>query len=182
MSLLGSIGGALKGAIGGFSSGGFLGAGMGAVQGAQAAKPNKARGRGQGYQLAAMRGQAVPATAPFLTRSLVGLPSTNTYSASAPVASGGFTWSPSGPMSTLGFSATKATWGSRRQPAGGFDANGWPLKANGHPYKKYRSMNPLNGRAARRAIRRIKGARKMLMQIERQLPKARTHHTRRASR
>lgn len=37
-----------------------------------------------------------------------------------------------------------------------------------------RRMNPLNPRAARRAIRRIKGAMKMLKQIERQLPKQRT--------
>lgn len=37
-----------------------------------------------------------------------------------------------------------------------------------------RRMNPLNPRAARRAIRRIKGAMKMLRQIERQLPKQRS--------
>ena len=36
-----------------------------------------------------------------------------------------------------------------------------------------RRMNPLNGRAATRAIRRIKGARKMLQKIERSLPRAR---------
>ena len=48
-----------------------------------------------------------------------------------------------------------------------------------HPDKKTRSrcvrnrrMNPLNGRAASRAIRRIKGARKMLQKIERSLPRA----------
>ena len=35
-----------------------------------------------------------------------------------------------------------------------------------------RRMNPLNGRAATRAIRRIKGARKMLQKIERSLPRA----------
>lgn len=34
-----------------------------------------------------------------------------------------------------------------------------------------RRMNPLNGHAARRAISRIKGARKMLQRIERSLPK-----------
>lgn len=37
-----------------------------------------------------------------------------------------------------------------------------------------RRMNPLNGRAATRAIRRIKGARKMLQKIERQLPRAKS--------
>lgn len=40
-----------------------------------------------------------------------------------------------------------------------------------------RRMNPLNGRAAMRAIRRIKGARKMLQKIERQLPKAKARRT-----
>ena len=40
-----------------------------------------------------------------------------------------------------------------------------------------RRMNPLNGRAATRAIRRIKGARKMLQKIERQLPKSKTRRT-----
>lgn len=174
MSLLGSIGGALKGAIGGFQSGGFFGAGVGAVQGAKGSKANKARGRGQGYQLAASRGMSVPSNAPFLTRSLVGLPSTNTYSASSPVATGGF----AGGGATGSWLTTPGH--GKRPPAGGFDATGWPLKANGKPYKHYRSMNPLNGKAARRAIRRIKGARKMLQQIERQLPKARTHARSRA--
>lgn len=37
--------------------------------------------------------------------------------------------------------------------------------------KKYRRMNYGNMKAARRAIRRIKGTRKMLKEIERQLPK-----------
>lgn len=40
-----------------------------------------------------------------------------------------------------------------------------------------RRMNPLNGRAAMRAIRRIKGARKMLQKIERQLPKSKARRT-----
>jgi hypothetical protein len=38
----------------------------------------------------------------------------------------------------------------------------------------------MNMRAARRAIRRIKGARKMLQQIERQLPKQRAATRRQA--
>jgi hypothetical protein len=174
VSLLGSIGGALKGAIGGFATGGYFGAGVGAVQGAKGAKQNKARGHGAGNQLAAMRGVATPQ----LGRSLVGLPQTNTYSASAPVAyaGGGAT----GSWLSPGASSQPAYRGTR-QPAGGFDGNGWPLKANGKPYKRYRSMNPLNGRAARRAIRRIKGARKMLQQIERQLPKQRTTHRSRST-
>jgi hypothetical protein len=40
-----------------------------------------------------------------------------------------------------------------------------------------RRMNPLNGRAASRAIRRIKGARKMLQKIERGLPRAKARAT-----
>lgn len=39
---------------------------------------------------------------------------------------------------------------------------------------KNRRMNPMNHRAAMRAIRRVKAARKMLQKIERQLPKQRT--------
>lgn len=44
----------------------------------------------------------------------------------------------------------------------------------GDQKRKYRRMNYGNMKAARRAIRRIKGARKMLQEIERQLPKQRT--------
>lgn len=46
----------------------------------------------------------------------------------------------------------------------------WAKDGSGRIVKN-RHMNPLNGAAARRAIRRIKGARKMLQSIERQLPK-----------
>lgn len=42
-------------------------------------------------------------------------------------------------------------------------------------FVRNRRMNVMNHRAAMRAIRRIKGARKMLQKIERQLPKQRTH-------
>lgn len=47
-----------------------------------------------------------------------------------------------------------------------FDAAGNPLG------KKRRRMNPLNARAAKRAIRRIKAVRKITAGIERALPKA----------
>ena len=68
---------------------------------------------------------------------------------------------------------------------GGFGAGaGGACPAGFHLDKRTRSrcvrnrrMNPLNGRAATRAIRRIKGARKMLQKIERQLPKTRTRRT-----
>lgn len=49
------------------------------------------------------------------------------------------------------------------------------LNACGEMVPVPRRINPLNGKAARRAIRRIKGARKMLQSIERQLPKQRSH-------
>lgn len=48
-----------------------------------------------------------------------------------------------------------------------------PAKDGSARCVRNRRMNPLNPRAARRAIRRIKGAMKMLRQIERQLPKQR---------
>lgn len=48
-----------------------------------------------------------------------------------------------------------------------------PAKDGSGRCVRNRRMNPMNPRAARRAIRRIKAARKMLMQIERQLPKQR---------
>lgn len=43
--------------------------------------------------------------------------------------------------------------------------------ARGTKCVRNRRMNPLNGHAARKAISRIKGARKMLNRIERSLPK-----------
>lgn len=48
------------------------------------------------------------------------------------------------------------------------------IRRDGMPYAVPR-MNPMNPRAARRAIRRIRGARKLLQRIERSLPKARSH-------
>jgi hypothetical protein len=47
--------------------------------------------------------------------------------------------------------------------------------------RRRRRMNPMNARAARRAIRRVKAVRKMLQQIERQLPKQRAAAPRRAA-
>lgn len=45
---------------------------------------------------------------------------------------------------------------------------------SGKPRKKYRRINPLNVRAARRAIRRIKAVRKITHEIEKQLPHRRS--------
>lgn len=70
----------------------------------------------------------------------------------------------------------------RRIAAGGVEVGPQGLCPVGfHPAKdgsgrcvRNRRMNVLNHKAAMRAIRRIKGARKMLMKIERQLPKPRS--------
>lgn len=62
--------------------------------------------------------------------------------------------------------------------AGGCPGGFHPAKDGSGRCVRNRRMNVMNQRAAMRAIRRIKGARKMLMKIERQLPKQRS--TRRA--
>jgi hypothetical protein len=48
-------------------------------------------------------------------------------------------------------------------------------------HRRHRRMNVLNGKAATRAIRRVKGVRKMLQKIERQLPKAKATHSRKCA-
>lgn len=50
-------------------------------------------------------------------------------------------------------------------------------KRTGTRCVRNRRMNVLNPRAATRAIRRVRGARKMLQKIERQLPKAKARAT-----
>lgn len=63
-------------------------------------------------------------------------------------------------------------------PAGGACPTGFHLdKRTRSKCVRNRRMNPLNGRAASRAIRRIKGARKMLQKIERGLPRAKARAT-----
>lgn len=57
---------------------------------------------------------------------------------------------------------------------GGCPAGFHPAKDGSGRCVRNRRMNVMNPRAARRAIRRIKGARKMLQSIERQLPKQRS--------
>lgn len=61
-----------------------------------------------------------------------------------------------------------------------YNKNGTPRRTrkDGMPYAVPR-MNPMNPRAARRAIRRIRGARKLLQRIERSLPRARAAAPRR---
>jgi len=50
---------------------------------------------------------------------------------------------------------------------------GSEAEAMQYGYRRRRRMNPLNGRAAFRALRRIKAVRKLLHGIERHLPKVR---------
>jgi len=94
------------------------------------------------------------------------------------------------PFTTLpalpgGFAPPPITRPLPRPPGGGLPIiprpTGVGCPAGFHPAKdrsgrcvRNRRMNPLNPRAARRAIRRIKGAMKVLKSIERQLPKQRT--------
>jgi hypothetical protein len=54
------------------------------------------------------------------------------------------------------------------------------VRRDGQPYA-IPHMNPMNVRAARRAVRRIKSARKLLQRIERTLPKARSTSRSRSS-
>jgi 2-hydroxychromene-2-carboxylate isomerase len=56
-----------------------------------------------------------------------------------------------------------------------FTKRGTPrrIRRDGQPYAIPR-MNPMNYRAARRAVTRIRGARKLLQRIERSLPRVQT--------
>jgi hypothetical protein len=175
MSLLGSIGGALKGAAAGFIAGGPAGAVVGAGAGllaTGAGKANVARGRGQGLQLAAQQQSSGMYSASPSAR----LASMPMYQAAVvnnqPVVTGGGgatgSWTPSGKL-RYSHNVVDATTGRVYRVS---NRTGKIIRP--------RQMNPLNGRAARRAIRRIKGARRMLQAIERALPKARTHRTTRA--
>src|SRR5512139_131029 len=148
MSLLGSIGSALKGGVKGFITGGPGGAVMGALGGI------------------AKGSTSAPPRSAAMGSPLRVLPTTNSLSASnmvkaaAPLARAGKVL-----VQNAGTVATVVGAGALL-----YDAFGNVI---GHR-KRRRRMNPMNARAARRAIRRIKGARKMLQQIERQLPKQRT--------
>jgi hypothetical protein len=155
MSIFSKIGGFLKntvgGALGGFLTGGPAGAVIGGLGGALGGSS----GGGGGQQLVAMPGagsRLQPTT--------------------------GFTWSPTGPMNQLGFAGTSGA--STAMVSGGgysyrrmYNKNGTPrrIKRNGQPYA-IPHMNPMNPRAARRAVVRIRGARKLLQRIERSLPRA----------
>jgi hypothetical protein len=156
MSLIGKIFKTAKGALTGFVTGGPLGAVAGGMAGLAAGKSN-------------------------LNRSRAALPTTETFSASDLVRAG------SGAVSMLpAVVRTGVGAVARRVPAIAAGAAVGQVVVDmygrvvGNGARKRRRMNPMNARAARRAIRRIKGARKMLQQIERQLPKQRAAAPRRS--
>jgi len=187
MSLFGSIGNAIKGGLAGFAQGGFYGAVAGAAGGALSKQPkNPAKTKNLNPVLSAQREaarttgvQTVPTVAQYSASnfvraayqpgSLVPIPSMPTLVPSGP----GGTFGGSG--ATGSYSAAPA-WAVRRL----YTKKGTPrrIRRDGQPYAVPR-MNAMNVRAARRAIRRIRGARKLLQRIERSLPKA--HVRRRAA-
>jgi len=61
----------------------------------------------------------------------------------------------------------------RVSPSSGGQVDPYFYGGESHLYKKRRRINPLNPRAARRAIRRVVAVRKMLRSIDRHLPKVR---------
>lgn len=171
MSLLGSIGGALTGGLKGFltSGGNPLATVGGALGGAVTNSQYKsagAMGHGKGLQLAqqqlAQTSQQYSASPSARLASLPGVQLGLAPSTGGAGATG--TWTASGKM-RYSHNVVDATTGRVYRVS---NRTGKIIRP--------RQMNPLNGRAARRAIRRIKGARKMLQQIERALPRARTHH------
>lgn len=157
MSLFSKVFKAARGALVGFATGGPLGAVAGGLSGYAAGKTNLTKSR------------------------IAALPTTETFSASDIVRAGSGAVSMLPAVVRTGIGAV-----ARRVPAIAagaaigsvvYDMYGRVVGGG----RKRRRMNPMNARAARRAIRRIKGARKMLQQIERQLPKQRAAAPRRLS-
>ena len=157
MSLVGKIFKGAKGALSGFLSGGPAGAVIGGLSGYAAGKTN-------------------------LSKSKAALPTTDTFSASDLVraGSGAVSMLPSIVRTGVGAVARRVPQIAAAAAVGSvvYDIYG---RVVGTGSRKRRRINPMNARAARRAIRRIKGARKMLQQIERQLPKQRAAAPRRNS-
>jgi len=106
-----------------------------------------------------------PALAAFSPQ--VGIPNISLGAPSVPVQ-----------LSTQGAQIGRAFGATVPAAAGGACPVGFHLdKRSRSRCVRNRRMNPLNGRAAMRAIRRIKGARKMLQKIERQLPRSKARRT-----
>jgi hypothetical protein len=175
MSILSHI----KGAVKGFASGGFYGAIAGGVMG---------QNNGVKSTMRPPTNPNIQSVGQFSANPMVRYAASPGVLQPIPVRNslqpgpGGssFAWSSAGPMQTLGFTNTSGMaasgqpmWAHRRL----YTKKGTPrrTRADGMPYSVPR-MNPMNPRAARRAVRRIKGARKLLQRIERTLPRA---HTRR---
>jgi len=151
MSIFSSIAKAIGGVATGFLAGGPVGALIG---GASAFLPTPKAAAAPSFTPAAFAATPVLSRVPPLLRSIPGLPALPRI--------------PGLPVPIPGFGAA----------AGGACPAGFHLdKRTRSRCVRNRRMNPLNGRAAMRAIRRIKGARKMLQKIERQLPKTRTRRT-----
>ena len=195
MSLLGGITGALSGGSAGGLLGALAGGAVGAAMPTTGYKDPKASGHGMGYQAAGydyataqrlkmaalqpgapyppIRPQIVGGPAPLATSLVGGLPqATSLVGASA--------LNPLGQIIAGAGAAAFTALSPAQQAANNATAlynrlTGRGTTATG---KKRRRMNPMNIRAARRAIRRIRGARRILMRIERSMPKARTHHRR----
>lgn len=169
MSILKSIGKIAKGALGGLVSGGLPGAMTGGLMAATSKKSKK-----KGYAIQTMPGVgATPMYTPPYMPSLSSIPAAST-AALLPAL-------PSLPSVVSGI-GTAISLARKALPAataigGGAAVMDYVIdKATGmmRPKKKYRRLNPLNPRAANRAIHRIKSLRKITAKIERQLPRARS--------
>ena len=162
MSLLGGLKDIAKGALG-FASGGP----MGALAAIQKNKGPKAQFAQQSVQLANSFMPTVGSTVGQYSASpsarLAALPGMTMLAPSTGGGGATGSWTPSGRL-RYSHNVVDATTGRVYRVS---NKTGKIIRP--------RRMNPLNGHAARRAIRRIKGARKMLQAIERSLPKARTH-------
>jgi len=157
----------LRGAITGFAKGGISGGIAGAIAGSNNGRPATAKPKAVSQAITT----ALPTTNTFSGSGLVRLASSAplptlprtipTLAPSVPMGGGGATgsWTPAAQMPTWAYHRLYTKKGTPRR-----------TRADGMPYAAPR-MNPMNVRAARRAIRRIRGARKLLQRIERSLPK-----------
>lgn len=152
----------IKGAISGFAKGGISGAIQGGLMGQNNA-PNPKK-----LAKLAKQGKAAASAAPTVVKPGAGVVSllgsaASTFKTSLPtLAKVGGTVARALPVVGTAVMAGEVIYDAFGNPAG--------------VRRRRRRMNPMNARAARRAIRRVKAVRKMLQQIERQLPKQRTTH------
>ncbi len=153
MSLLKKIGNILGSGIKGYITGGPVGAVSGA--------------------LAKAAGAARPTLPSSIPQPMLGMTPNNFLPALGGVAGTAVRSLPG-----VGREVARRVGGAVRSPVGGavVSAGAGALGARlggggGTPRKRYRRMNPLNAKAARRAVRRVKAVRKMLHSIEQSLPK-----------